>query len=209
MKGPGPQSQFASPGFVRGVSPPMSGVQPMVEGDRSVFSSTLVQVCNDMFSDAVGFAEISPAEPPRVIAAGDDTIVASVGLAGQDFRGALIVHAPPEFFARSYPPSLNRVQVSEAAMIDWAGEISNQLLGRLKNRLGRLGLDFAISTPTVVRGDNLTLNAPLAASVQHALRIANARAVVVFHIEHDAGKPLLPASGPVVVATLEGEALLF
>ena len=181
----------------------------MVGEDRPVFGSTLAQVCNDMFGDALDFAELPAPPSPLDLSSGADTIVASIGLAGQEFRGALIVHASPAFFARSYPPSLKRTVVSEAAMIDWAGEISNQLLGRMKNRLCRLGLDFAISTPTVVRGDKLTLSAPVVSSVQHALRIGDARADVVFHIAHDEGKPLLPATGPVVVASLEGEALLF
>jgi CheY-specific phosphatase CheX len=161
-----------------------------------------------MFRDCAGFSELPESEQGTTLPVGTDMIVASIGLAGPDFRGALIVHAPPVFFARSFPASLNRTVVSDAAMIDWAGEISNQLLGRLKNRLGQLGLDFAISTPTVVRGDKLTLNTP-APSVQRALQVADARADVVFHIAHDAGKPLLPASGPAIAASLEGEALLF
>jgi CheY-specific phosphatase CheX len=181
----------------------------MVEEDRSVFGGTLAQVCSDMFRDAAGFAEVDDPDKPRSFFPGTETIVASIGLAGPDFRGALIIQAPPAFFQRSYPPTLNRKVVSDAEMIDWAGETSNQLLGRIKNRLGGHGLDFAISTPTVVRGDNLTLTAPVVSSVHHAVKITDARATVVFHIAHDAGKPLLPASGPAVVASLEGEALLF
>jgi chemotaxis protein CheX len=195
--------------FGRDVSPPMSKEGPMVEEDRSVFGSTLAQVCNDMFKECPGFAELEPHEQQAIAPSDADTIVASIGLAGSDFRGALVVHAPPAFFQRSYPPSLKRTVVSDAAMVDWAGEISNQLLGRLKNRLCQLGLDFAISTPTVVRGDKLTLNATAAASVRHGLRVGDARADVVLNIAQDAGKPLLPAKGPAQVASLEGEALLF
>jgi chemotaxis protein CheX len=181
----------------------------MVEDDRSVFRSTLEQVCNDMFKECPGFNVLGLGEQATIALPDADTIVASIGLAGADFRGALVVHAPPPFFQRSYPPSLKRTVVSDAAMVDWAGEISNQLLGRLKNRLCLFGLDFAISTPTVVRGDKLTLNTATAAQVRYALRVGDARADVVLSIAQDAGKPLLPAKGPAQVASLEGEALLF
>jgi CheY-specific phosphatase CheX len=181
----------------------------MVEEDRSVFSSTLAQVCSDMFRECAGFSELAEDDQRAPSATGPDTIVASIGLAGVDFRGALVIHAPPAFFQRSYPASLKRTVISDAQMIDWAGEISNQLLGRLKNRLCQFGLDFAISTPTVVRGDKLVLNAAIPSSVQHGLRVGEARADIVLNVAHDSGGPLLPASGQPQVASLEGEALLF
>jgi hypothetical protein len=38
---------------------------------------------------------------------------------------------------------------------DWLAELSNQLLGRVKNQLFRHGVQISMSTPLVIRGERL------------------------------------------------------
>lgn len=42
--------------------------------------------------------------------------------------------------------------------IDWIGELGNQLAGRLKNKLTSYGIQPRLSTPTIVRGQQLQVD---------------------------------------------------
>ena len=92
---------------------------------------------------------------------------------------ALLSHAGPEFQAQAEPPSST---IDSAAVVgfvgpnirgmffvgvddekikalraelyeDWVGELANQLAGRVKNQLGRLGVSYDVSPPITLRGD--------------------------------------------------------
>lgn len=53
--------------------------------------------------------------------------------------------------------ALSRLPI--ACLADWLGELSNQLAGRLKNKLSIYGLQPRLSTPTTVTGQLLLLGA--------------------------------------------------
>ncbi len=175
----------------------------MTEEERAIFAGILNEVCAAMWSE--GTPAPAMADPPASLG---DAVVASIGLGGPDFRGALVVLGRPSFFSETYPLPRPR-GVGNGELADWAGEIGNQLIGRIKNRVGSLGLDFSISTPTVVRGDRLALGRSGPQTIQTALTIRSERVDVVFEIAQDDGRPLLPAKGAPVVASLEGQGLLF
>src|SRR5688572_5553442 len=73
-----------------------------------------------------------------------ETLAASVGLGRPQIRGALMVVAAAGFFRATYPRELGDEKVGDSHLADWAGELANQLLGRVKNRLCQRGLDFSI-----------------------------------------------------------------
>jgi chemotaxis protein CheX len=178
----------------------------MTPEDRSTISALLVELCQEMFAKtAHGFDEVAP---EVAVVSQESRLAASVGLGGAELRGALIVVARNAFFRATYPPELGAA--SDADLADWAQEVVNQLLGRMKNRFAGLGINFNISTPTVVSGEHLRLcPADVSARIKKCLRIGGETVDVYFHIERDDGQGLLAHSGPPVAASAEGDAVLF
>jgi len=56
------------------------------------------------------------------------------------------------FVIQSRPPELRDTVPSEIDISDWMGELGNQLLGRLKNRLIGFGVVIDLGTPAVLYG---------------------------------------------------------
>ncbi|CAN5590767.1 hypothetical protein BH11MYX1_BH11MYX1_16690 [soil metagenome] len=71
-----------------------------------------------------------------------------IGFTGPDMRGSLMLGCSLE------PLQLARGG-GEMTMRDWLAELTNQLLGRVKNRLIGLGVDFCTSTPVVLGGERI------------------------------------------------------
>jgi chemotaxis protein CheX len=177
----------------------------MRNDDRTVLASLLVQMCRDMFaSNGETFEERSAAEAP---AQRESLLAACIGLSGTTVRGALVVVARRAFFKLTYPAELG-VPKNDDDVADWAGEVANQLLGRIKNRLSTYGLDFTTSTPTVVRGDRLQLHVDADSTIRRPLAIRTELVDIHFEIERDDDRPLLE-NGTTGTVTPEGQAFLF
>jgi CheY-specific phosphatase CheX len=180
----------------------------MENEDRTILSSLIVQICRDMFA-----ANGEAFEEAAGVGGGpqnSDTLLAScIGLSGTLVRGALAVVAQRAFFKVTYPAELG-VPSGEDDVADWAGEVSNQLLGRIKNRLASYGLDFTASTPTVVRGDRLQLRIAEASTIRRVVNIRSERVDIHFEIEREDEQPLLSTSSDnAATVTPEGHAFLF
>jgi hypothetical protein len=72
-----------------------------------------------------------------------------ITLSGQNFRGTLGLASPHDILGRSDP--------TKVGARDWAGELANQLAGRVKHRLLAHSVEVHYSTPVVLRGDQLRL----------------------------------------------------
>jgi len=70
-----------------------------------------------------------------------------VGFLGREMSGTLLLAATSEPLSTS-----NRVAARQR---DWMAELSNQLFGRIKNRLLRRGLQLICTPPAVIGGDHL------------------------------------------------------
>jgi CheY-specific phosphatase CheX len=70
-----------------------------------------------------------------------------VGFVGRQISGTLLLAATTEPLKTS-----NRVAARQR---DWMAELSNQLFGRIKNRLLRRGLQLIGAPPAVIGGDHL------------------------------------------------------
>lgn len=75
-------------------------------------------------------------------------IAAVIGFIGPDLRGALMLAMSNDALEASR-------QTHGDSPRDWIAELSNQLLGRVKNLLVPFDVDVSISTPLVLRGDRL------------------------------------------------------
>jgi hypothetical protein len=66
-----------------------------------------------------------------------------------EIRGAILLATSREPLGRTSP-------VNDTSFREWIAELSNQLLGRLKNKLLKRGVVLHMSTPVVLRGQHLT-----------------------------------------------------
>jgi hypothetical protein len=71
-----------------------------------------------------------------------------VGFSGDQMRGTLLLATSREPLGRTSP-------TSDASLREWIAELSNQLLGRIKNKLMSHGVTLHLSTPIVLRGQHL------------------------------------------------------
>jgi CheY-specific phosphatase CheX len=70
-----------------------------------------------------------------------------MGFVGERVRGTCLLAAPRDTVLSTAPDG--------ARPRDWAGELANQLVGRLKSKLMQHGVTIAVSTPVVLSGVKL------------------------------------------------------
>ena len=71
-----------------------------------------------------------------------------IGFSSEQMRGTLVLATTREPLGRTTP-------VQGGELREWIAELSNQLLGRVKRQLVDRGVELAISTPIVLRGERL------------------------------------------------------
>jgi chemotaxis protein CheX len=122
----------------------------------AVVSGMAREACLEMFAS---FAKtIALVEDAQAAPAGVHDIASFIGFTGP-VRGSLMVSGSRELFRTSYPVRSGK-EVGVAEIFDWAGEIANQLLGRIKRRFCAVGVDFRASTPTAIGGVAIGLHRP-------------------------------------------------
>lgn len=96
-------------------------------------------------------------EPPDLTSAEPvppgESFAGTLGYVGENVRGALTIMTTADVLSQSLAPELRRAD----AMRDFAGELVNMLLGRLKNQLVRAGASFEVATPVTAHGYELRL----------------------------------------------------
>jgi CheY-specific phosphatase CheX len=85
----------------------------------------------------------------------DVPFASTIGFTSSQLIGVLVLTLGRDLAERSLPASLRKGIVSDEIIADWTGELSNQALGRLKNRFYAVGVEIALSTPTVFAGKQL------------------------------------------------------
>ena len=104
------------------------------------------QACQDLFEDyGVSLEPQDEATLQHVSYCG------VVGFAGDTIRGSIVLAGGA--------PTLNRTNPlgPSAGLRDWVGELTNQLVGRFKSQLLRREVIVYITTPIVLRGQQLVL----------------------------------------------------
>jgi hypothetical protein len=71
-----------------------------------------------------------------------------IGFSSLQMRGTLVLATTKEPLGRTTP-------VQGGELREWVAELSNQLLGRVKRQLMDRGVELALSTPIVLRGERL------------------------------------------------------
>ena len=111
------------------------------------------QACSDLFA-AYGLHDYLRRSEPWGTAT-DETGYASVMSAtGKGLRLASTISVDAVLLARMHP--LGPQRVPEALLQDWCRELNNQLMGRIKNMLLRLGCEVTNGLPSLITGAELT-----------------------------------------------------
>jgi CheY-specific phosphatase CheX len=171
------------------------------------FEHVAAAACQELFS-RYGVAVQRAAEDDQPVSP-DFLLCSVIGFTGRDVRGTLVLALTEELSGSSNPIAGAQAggRGDRATQRDWVGELSNQLLGRIKIELLKCGVEIYLNVPAVLLGQHL---APLPRSQLKPLKftLEKGAAAVWVEIEARPGFTIEPAKtdeqGPAA-----GDALLF
>jgi CheY-specific phosphatase CheX len=136
-------------------------------------------------------------------------LCAVIGFSGRDLRGTLVLALTEELSGMSNPVAAARAgsTADPQTQRDWVGELSNQLLGKIKLELLRYGVEIYVNLPAVLHGQHL---APLPRARLKPLKftVSSSAAAVWLETETRPGFKIqsTPTADP---GPAPGDALLF
>lgn len=137
-----------------------------------------------------------------------DAPIATIGFGGHQLRGVLLVVVSEKLLRETVPRQAEEPPAD--AVDDWAGELSNLVLGRLKSRLLAHGVAIVMSTPTTFRGRGMRASSPLRRpeSLTHTFEAGGEVLTVRLSARESPGVRLKPAN-PAADEIPDGDFLLF
>ena len=169
----------------------MSAAQNQGVVDRIVVRST-----EELF--AAYEVEVTKMPDPDQGRVDDVGYVGVIGFTGKAMRGTLVLAPTRTLLLRAYPGA--------SELRDWAGELANQLIGRIKTQLRRYGVEVHVTTPVIMRGQCLAF-VPRSGPSLHCFAASPGNVSVWFDAELSDGVDLVLEDTP--MGASEGEALLF
>jgi CheY-specific phosphatase CheX len=105
-----------------------------------------------------------------------------IGFTGRDLRGTLVLALTEELSGLSNPVAgaSTAAPANPRTQRDWVGELSNQLLGRIKLELLRCGVEIYLNLPALLLGQHL---APLPRTQLRPLKFTLARGAAAVWVE--------------------------
>ena len=172
------------------------------------FEQVASAACEDLFA-RYGVAVRRVSEDAQPVS--PDFLVCSViGFSGREVRGTLVLALTEELSGMSNPVAgSNPGAVSNhVTQRDWVGELSNQLLGRIKIELLRRGVEIYLNLPAVLLGQHL---APLPRSQLKPLKftLGHGAAAVWIELEARPGFKIEDGKADDDQGPAAGDALLF
>lgn len=140
-----------------------------------------------------------PLESVPAVGAAAPTLSAVIGFSGPGIRGTCILAASESPIKMSNPMG--------GSPRAWIAELSNQLVGRIKNKLLAQGAEVYVTTPVVLRGELLAPVDAKNALPPRAFASEGGNVFVWMELETDPEFVLSPPAQP--VAADEGDALMF
>lgn len=165
----------------------MSTVEHVITG--------IIDTCSRELFAAYG-VELTRVSDPRTT--GELMLCGILGFAGAELRGAIVIAGGETPFVRTNP-------IAGLSHRAWCSELTNQLVGRIKNDLIARGVEIHLSLPVVLGGSHI---APLPRRELPPLAYRSGDDVLCIwmELEHD---PDLVLGEPVHTVADEGSALLF
>ena len=175
-----------------------------VEAVRSMVTEAFV----DMLASCGRVAERIDPRADSVFA--ERHIAGFIGFGG-GVRGSLVIAASSAVFQQTYPQTpRSLVTLSSADLLDWAGEMANQTLGRIKRRFCKRGVDFEASTPTAVNGRHIGARSPSREGIiDLAFAVGDEIVCVCFEIVPPRDGIVFRDTAVPIECSVEGELVLF
>ena len=170
------------------------------EDERQRFFEALtIPACRELFAQyGVQLRQVSDEDAPR---SPEFLVCAVISFSGRHLRGTLVLALTEELPSRSNPLSKG------GGVRDWVGELSNQLLGRIKMELLCHGVEIYLHLPAVLRGEHL---APLPRKALNPLKFVADTGAVAIWIELEMAPGFKIGGGDgVETGPRSGEALIF
>jgi CheY-specific phosphatase CheX len=153
------------------------------------------EACKDLFEAyGVSLEAITPSNIPRA----KILLCGVIGFTGPKIRGTCILASTEEPISDSIPVT--------GSLRDWIAELSNQLVGRIKNKLLGYGAEVYVTSPAVVRGEHLA--APSMCSIE-PLSFKSQQGSVYLWVDVETDTDFALLDPPEPAGATEGEALLF
>jgi CheY-specific phosphatase CheX len=150
---------------------------------QQFFEQVASAACQELFARyGVGVHRAGDDEQPT---SPDFLLCSVIGFTGRDVRGTLVLALTEELYGLSNPIAGSGTGASgdRATQRDWVGELSNQLLGRIKIELLKRGVEIYLNLPAVLLGQHL---APLPRAKLKPLKFALASGAAAVWIELEA-----------------------
>ncbi len=154
------------------------------------------EACGELF-DAYG---VKLTRTDRGWAQSDLVVVSGVmGFVGARLRGTCLLAGPSAIITASCP--------ANGSARDWMGELTNQLVGRLKTKLLSRGVEVALTTPIVLSGARLQ---PVPRGALLPTVFDSEEGEVLVWVEAESGRDLtLTSARPTSSSGGEGDILFF
>lgn len=129
-----------------------------MERGREILVSALCDGCAELFAEhGVVAGEATDGRGPH-LKGGAAQMAACIGFTHPSVKGSITACMPEPFLAMTLP--LPNPDAGTEELRDWAGEVANQLLGRMKNTFLRYGIDLAMGVPTIIVGTDYNVVSP-------------------------------------------------
>lgn len=168
----------------------------------------LVETCAEML-ESCGISA-RPAELTPSAGFNERHIAGFIGFTGT-VRGSLVVAASSRLFRATYPLGAQSGNDAEMPdLMDWAGEMANQTLGRIKRQFCARGVDFETSSPAAVNGRHIAgRSGPRQGVFELAFDAANEIVSISFEIVVPGDGVVFHTPADPIACSAEGELVLF
>lgn len=167
----------------------------MSRENQNLLRQLCVESCQELFEAYDVDLVIEDIEQPETCG-----LVGFIGFTNPELRGAFAL-------AIERPPVAMGVEAANAS--DWVGELSNQLLGRFKNKLIGYGVILEMSTPLAMSGREISWITEFSHDNTIQFGSSNGAVIVYTDFEISSELELELVREPESAAMAEGELLFF
>ena len=121
------------------------------ENNIQVLSQLFEESCIELFTSFN--CDIEKTDEP--MSRSSDDPIAMVDAGSDELEIAILLQLPVNILALSYHSDVDITQVSEEVLEDWIAEISNQLIGKLKNKLLNYDVRLKLGLPNAYFGADI------------------------------------------------------
>ena len=124
-----------------------------ISDSRAVIAEQLVESCKELFGSYEVNIEVDEEKNSPGNGEGETHLIGLLGVTAEGLRATVAIQTSDQILQDTFPADLDSDR--DQKLQDWIGELSNQLLGRLKNKLIPYGCELTLGVPAVIQGSQL------------------------------------------------------